>query len=181
MIIVTKILQITSTTKIFIKLNTSTEITEATKPSDNFADLLTKLTLDTDSKWSSEEPKPAPTGTIIFYNWYSADSTVHKCTLDIVTMKMDCNGMVSYVDDMYDIKNLLLGSASSDRVRAEYSGDSLYNSSTGATILFNMIVTETTITELSKPDDDHVNFKVDLTWLDNPKDIGYRNYKADRL
>ena len=173
----------TSQSVLFRKVNTQISIVNDEdakrypyKPDENHANLETLFNwvVSTDAQGSPVWGNTAvngrtPTGTISFILTDSKASDYGKCEYDLTSKKFSCEGSVTPGNDAiynrYSVKDMLLANPAADRVRAEYSGDSIFNASKSLdTVLFHKIPTTINITEAYKPDKDHANVKALLSW-----------------
>ncbi len=150
----------TSNTVFFTKVDTNLVITLAYKPNDpKFANVTSKL---------SWEVEPAalrkPIGTIKFT--VGSDT----CTLNLETDKLNCESVnvskVDHQDGSYEmvIEKMLLADSSADRIKAEYSGDPVFNPSSSVTVLFKTIDTTISVRRATKADENHANVRAVLEW-----------------
>ena len=170
----------TSQSVLFRKVNTQISIVNDKdakrypyKPDANHADLETLFNwvVKTDDKGDPVWGRTAvngrtPTGTISFILTDSKASDYGKCEYDLTSKKFSCEGSVTPGNDaiynQYSVKEMLLANPAADRVRAEYSGDSIFNASKSATVLFDMSDTLTEITQASKSPDGKVGLHVKI-------------------
>ena len=99
------------------------------------------------------------------------ETTGASCTLLITGDEpkfTDCKGEVSVktTEDkkrIYEIKNLDMGSSKGDTLKAEYSGDGTFISSTSLPVFFNIIDTELTLSHAIKSSDNRISLTAKLT------------------
>ncbi|MBQ6504937.1 MAG: Ig-like domain repeat protein [Flexilinea sp.] len=99
------------------------------------------------------------------------ETTGASCTLLITGDEpkfTDCKGEVSVktTEDkkrIYEIKNLDMGSSKGDTLKAEYSGDGTFISSTSLPVFFNIIDTELTLSNAVKSSDNRISLTAKLT------------------
>ncbi len=156
----------------FNKVDTTLDITDALKNGPDYADISAALGWD-DTKAEGK----LPTGTVKF------TAGTGSCTLDIVTGVLDCEPKTGIVDadrKNISIVKMLLADNKADRVKAEYSGDAVFNPSASTTVLFRTVPTTVTFDLeegiVVKPDTGHaviselhLNWKTDETDGRTPK------------
>ena len=160
-----------SNTVDFNKVNTTLEITNAYKPSAGMANV------DITLSWlpGQVDAGTKPTGTITFT--IGSDT----CKLDITTKAFNCAGQSTSglepdparstdTSLVWSIKNIVLSSDTADRVKAEYSGDAVFNPSSSLIVMFQTIPTTTTLSNQSKTPEGLVNVTAELSWTDTPPD-----------
>lgn len=122
------------------------------------------LNIAVDLYWDKEQAGgQKTTGTVVF--------TVGSgtCTLDILTSAMDCESkkpiVIKDTDEglRIEIEEMLLADNTADRVKAAYSGDSIFNPSY-STVMFKTVATELRISNAYRPDTGYANFNTFLTW-----------------
>ena len=181
-----------SLTTLFVKIDTSISLSNTWKKTitDWYVDFSSALTWDKGQYIEYVCPdesaacKKVPTGTITFttvkpYNYISTSETQGKCVLDLVTREIDCKNSgqtFEILPDLsmpesiaYAIKQMLLEDQYADRIKAEYSGDSLFNKSVSTMVLFdagNKINTKLEITD-AKKSDNKVTLTAKLTPAEN--------------
>ena len=147
----------------FNKVDTTLDITDALKNGANYADIYAVLDWD-----EAEADGARPTGTIKF------TAGTGSCTLDIQTDVLDCEPKFGKVDelknqDSISVIKMLLADNKADRVKAEYSGDAVFNSAASTTILFRTVPTTVTFDLINgvvvKPDTGHaIITELHLNW-----------------
>lgn len=159
-----------SETVLFAKVNTTLMISDAGKTDLTHADINSVLSWKEDPNWialgcnEASAKCPTPTGTVKFTIRYGAegagDVVTGTCTLDLAAKTMNCEG-TPFVepgtdqDVLISLEGMLLADPKADRVKAEYSGDSLFNPSESTVFLFDgtdKIDTQIKISDGSKTD-----------------------------
>ena len=160
----------TSNTLTFSRLNTTLEFdnNKTHKAGQSNLNLLADLGWDNVASGGQ-----IPSGTVKF----TIGSGV--CTLNLDTGVMDCESENITITDsdgnrQINILKMLLADSSADRVKAEYSGDSVFNPST-ATALFRTVETSIVIindqnNKPYRPNDGYANFNTRLTWIESEAD-----------
>ena len=157
---------------LFLKIPTTTQITDADLPSQSHADIDTLLS------WTTTPPDGLiPTGTITLT--VIRPDPNHKETKCVLTLgkepTLSCDGSVTQPVDptpqslKYAVEEMLFEDPASDRVKAEYSGDFLFNKSESKVVLFGSIIevdvpTELNINSASKHSDGKVDMEFTFTW-----------------
>ncbi len=151
----------------FDKINTELDITRAYKPGSGLANIdivLKRVPVSTETF--------SPTETITF--------TIGSgtCTLNIVTESFSCAGKdtsgltpdkSTTGEYKWSIKNIVLPSDTADRVKAEYSGDAIYNPSSSKIIMFETIPTSLALSNQNKTAEGLVSVTTVLSWTaDHP-------------
>lgn len=104
-----------------------------------------------------------PTGTVTF-TFFGKGLETGTCVLDLSKKTLDCGGTVKTVDGLSMVRNMILENIEADSVRAEYSGDGFFGSSSSDKYNFLSVPTEMSIDSLYRDDEKHVSMNVELSW-----------------
>ena len=158
----------TSPTFDFVKLNTELNISNAHKPGANLANV------DAVLSWTKADAgDKTPTGTITF------TIGTETCRLDVVTKAFTCQGQRTEIDRVpapgetvndrftWTLRNIMLSSTNADRIKAEYSGDAIFNGSSSMIVLFQTVPTTLAISNNTKTSEGLIGLTLDLDWTDS--------------
>ena len=148
----------------FTKVDTELEIITAFKPNDT--GLANTVAI---FSWDAEKAaNRKPAGTVK----YTVGSG--SCTLDLSSAEMDCDSLKPIDISTYStsdrlgyritIENMALSDTSADSIKAEYSGDPVFNASTSRKVPFKTVDTEIIIRSSYKPDEKHLTATAELDW-----------------
>ncbi len=121
--------------------------------------------------WAEEHPDgKQPSGTITYIMSTSESVDLGKCVYDIAEQTLSCDGRHEAEDPskpyIFTITDMLVA-GHSDRIRAEYSGDIYFESSSSTQILFDKNPTTNTYLEIKdayKSAEDLANYTATLKW-----------------
>ena len=144
----------------FTKVPTALVINSAYKPGDpGLANLVSTLSWDAEKAYTRK-----PTGTVKF----TAGGNI--CELNLATRILTCGSKPVADWDRTGsnyrmvIEEMLLSDTSAARIKAEYSGDAVFNPSTAETVLFKTVDTEISVAAASKFDAQHATVSALLDW-----------------